>query len=296
MRRYFLILLFGVFAFVGKSQVSEIGFCGGVSFYMGDLNPRGVFAESRLAGGLIYRYNISPRFAFKAAALFGSLQAEDAKTGTPERNLSFRSPLSELSAQMELNFMRLYNEKGYNFFTPYIYLGVGIFSFNPQAEYGGVWYDLQPLGTEGQGLNAKDPESGIDYEGKKPYKLTQFAIPFGLGVRFNFLKYYSIGLEWGYRATFTNYIDDVGGVYVRHDFLVLKRSELIANLADRTTKMIDADHPDFHNPGTERANVTKTNDWYSFALVTFTFKLNYTKNCMAYSGKPSYNKNKRTKR
>jgi len=118
MKRYFVFLCMLLFAVAGKSQVSEIGLCGGVSFYMGDLNPKGVFIGSKVAGGLIYRYNINPRFAFKAVALFGSLQAEDAKTGTPERNLSFRSPLSELSAQMELNFLRLYNEKGYNFFTP----------------------------------------------------------------------------------------------------------------------------------------------------------------------------------
>jgi len=298
MKRYFLILLLGGFAFAGKSQVSEVGFCGGVSFYTGDLNPKKIFVGSRPAGGFIYRYNINPRFAFKAVALFGSLQADDAKTGTPERNLSFRSPLSELSAHVELNFMRLYNEKGYNFFTPYLFLGAGLFSFNPQAQdANGTWYDLQPLGTEGQGFNAKDVAlDGTvigDYTNLKRYSLVNFAMPFGLGVRFNFLKYYSVGLEWGYRLTLTNYIDDVGGVYVRHDFMVERRSALVADLADKTTAMIDADHRDYNNPGTMRANNTKLNDWYSFALLTFTFKLNYTKDCLAYHGRPSYNKTKK---
>jgi hypothetical protein len=295
MRHYFLFLFVVLFAFEGRPQVSEVGLCGGVSFYMGDLNPKGVFMGSRPAGGLIYRYNINPRFAFKAVALFGSLQAEDAKTGTPERNLSFRSPLSELSAQMELNFLRLYNEKGANFFTPYIYLGVGIFSFNPQTSFGGKWYDLQPLGTEGQGLKGTDPVTGVNYDNIKPYKLTNFAIPFGLGVRFNFLQYYSAGLEWGFRKTFTDYIDDVSGLYVRRDFFLDKADlRLVADLSDRTASKDPLGNPE-DKGGKMRGNNSKTTDWYSFAVLTFTFKLNYSKDCRANAANPSYKKNKKAK-
>jgi hypothetical protein len=294
MRRYFLLLLMGMVAVVGKSQVSEIGLCGGVSFYMGDLTPNKVFIGSRPAGGLVYRYNINPRFAFKATALFGSLQASDAKTGTPERNLSFRSPLTELSAQMELNFLRLYNEKGQNFFSPYLFAGLGLFSFNPQAEYKGNWYDLQPLGTEGQDLNAKNTKTGVVYDQKR-YSLTGISIPFGLGIRFNFLKYYSAGLEWGFRKTFTNYIDDVGGTYVDRELFILMRDVNIADLADRTTAM-SGDKLDYNKVGTMRGNNSKTKDWYSFALVSFTFKLNYAKNCNANMANPSYKKPQKAKR
>ena len=295
MRRYFLLLLVGLLAFEGRSQVSEIGLCGGVSFYMGDLNPKGVFMGSRPAGGLVYRYNINPRFAFKANALFGSLQASDAKTGTPERNLSFRSPVSELSAQIELNFLRLYNEKGKNFFSPYVFLGVGIFAFNPQAELRGQWWDLQPMGTEGQDLNCKDPVTGIMYDEKR-YSLTNVAIPFGLGIRFNFLEYYSAGFEWGFRKTFTNYIDDVGGTYVDRDLFLIMRDSRIADLSDRTTAIKPVGSPDYNEAGNMRANNTNTTDWYSFAVISFTFKLNYSKNCQASAANPSYKKIKKVKR
>jgi len=295
MRRYFLLLLVGLLAFEGRSQVSEIGLCGGVSFYMGDLNPKGVFAGSRPAGGLVYRYNINPRFAFKATALFGSLSASDAKTGTPERNLSFRSPLSELSAQMELNFLKLYNERGKNFFSPYVFLGVGVFSFNPQAELRNQWWDLQPLGTEGQDLNCKDPETGIMYDQKR-YSLTSVAIPIGLGIRFNFLEYYSAGLEWGFRKTFTNYIDDVAGTYVDRELFVLMRDSRIADLSDRTTAVKPDGSPDYNKAGTMRGNNSNTTDWYSFAVISFTFKLNYSKNCQSNAANPSYNKSQKAKR
>jgi hypothetical protein len=253
---------------------------------MGDLNPKGVFQGSRPAGGVLFRYNINPRLAFKVTALFGSLQASDATTGKDKaRNLSFRSPVSELSAQIELNFLRLYNERGQNPFSPYLFLGLSVFSFNPQAEVNGILYDLQPLGTEGQDLNIKDA-AGRVYDQKR-YALTGFSIPMGIGMRVNFLKYYCIGLEWGYRATSTDYIDDVSGTYVDRELLIEYRSRLIADLADRTTSMIKIngeEFPDYHKAGTARGNNAKTKDWYSFAVLTFSFKLNYTKDCTVKMG------------
>ncbi|MDR1878411.1 MAG: DUF6089 family protein [Bacteroidales bacterium] len=284
MKRLFFILCALLTAtFAGKAQYSEIGLSGGVSFYMGDLNPKGVFTGSRPAGGILFRYNINPRFAFKVTALFGSMEASDAKTGSDiARNLSFRSPLSELSAQMEINFLRLYNEKGLNPFSPYLFAGASVFSFCPRAELNGVWYDLQALGTEGQELNMVD-DNGLLHN-KKRYALTGFSIPFGIGMRVNFLKYYCVGLEWGFRKTFTDYIDDVSGVYVDRKFLERTRDILVADLADRTTVLDANGYPDYHKAGTARGNNAKTKDWYSFAVLSFSFKLNYTKNCQMPTG------------
>ncbi len=279
MKRLLLIVSILLAGVTAKAQSSEIGLCGGVSFYMGDLNPKKVFGGSRPAGGVMFRYNINPRLAFKATALFGTLQASDATTGGDlARNLSFRSPISELSAQIELNFLKLFNERGENPFSPYLFLGVGVFAFNPQAELNGIWYDLQPLGTEGQDMNVKDA-SGKMYDQKR-YSLTNFCIPFGIGMRVNFLKYYCVGLEWGFRKTFTDYIDDVSGTYVDRDFLIEYRSVLVADLADRTTVTNSEGYPEYHKAGTARGNNAKTKDWYSFATLSFTFKLNYTKDCL----------------
>ena len=282
MKRFLVFVLTFLVIGLAKSQSAEIGICAGTSFYMGDLNPKGVFKGARFAGGLLFRYNINPRFAFKATALFGSLYADDAKTGTIERNLNFRSNLSELSAQMEINFLKLYNEPGKNFISPYLFAGIDLFSFNPQAELNGKWYDLQALGTEGQGLNKTDAE-GNTYDQKR-YSLTNVAIPFGIGLRVNFLKYYSIGIEWGFRYTFTDYLDDVGGYYPDRQLLIEYRSQLIADLADRTTAqkkdsngkpITDAEgNPviDFHKAGTAR-KTSDANDWYSFLTLNFTFKI-----------------------
>ena len=249
-----------------RAQNSEIGACVGTTFYMGELNPTKLFAQPGLAAGLVYRYNLSPRWALKADFLFGKVSGSDALTnGGFERNLSFTSPITEFSAVAELNFLKLYNTVGQNHFAPYIFAGLTVFSFNPMATYpDGTVYELQSLGTEGQGLE----------DMPKKYSLTSVAIPFGIGLRVNIGKYVCIGAEWGFRYTFTDYLDDVGGRYYDNDLLREQRGDIIANMADRTPELIDpttgAALP-LHQAGEQRGNST-THDIYSFAGATVTVK------------------------
>ena len=248
-----------------SAQNSEIGACVGTMFYLGELNPSRLFAQPKLAGGIVYRYNISPRWAVKADFMFGEVSGSDAVTnGGYERNLSFRSPITEFSVVGELNFLRLYNTVGQNHFAPYIFAGLTLFSFNPTAEYpDGTVYELQSLGTEGQGLEGM-PEK---------YSLTHFAIPFGIGLRVNIGRYVCIGAEWGFRYTFTDYLDDVGGRYYDNDLLREQRGDIIANMADRTPELFD-EHGNalpLHQAGEQRGNST-THDLYSFAGVTVTVR------------------------
>lgn len=256
MKKIILTLLLGLSLLPCFSQQSEIGAMVGTSFYLGDLNPRKLFGMPQLAGGIIYRYNFSPRWALKADILFAKVAGDDQITNKHyERNLRFTSPITEISVQAELNFFRLYNESGKNFFTPYIFGGISVFSFNPRAEdpATGIEYDLQPVGTEGQGL-----EGQRDF-----YSLTNVAIPFGIGIRFNIARYLCIGAEWGLRYTFTDYLDDVSGNYYDNQALSDLRGPAVAHLADKSETL--------HEAGTGRGNTT-TKDIYSFAGVTVTFK------------------------
>lgn len=258
MKKLSLFLLTLLLSFAGIAQNSELGGTVGTSFYLGDLNPRGVFKMPRLAGGIVYRYNFTPRWALKADILFCEVAASDAVTNKKyERNLSFKSPITEISVQAELNFFRLYNERGKNFFTPYLFAGIAFFSFNPQAELNGTYYVLQHLGTEGQGFEGE----------RKYYSLCNFAIPFGLGIRFNVAKWLCIGAEWGMRYTFTDFLDDVSGNYYDNQALRDARGDIVADLADRSEVL--------HQGGTQRGNST-TKDLYSYAGLTVTFKFGDT--------------------
>lgn len=268
------MLLFGAFFMPAVSaQRSEFGAMGGCSFYLGDLNQARLFKDVHPAGGFMFRYNLTPRWAVKADFLFGKLSSSDIGTDHSTRNLSFSSPLTEFSAEAELNFLKLYNQIGKNRFSPYIFAGITLFSFNPKAELNGVVYDLQSLGTEGQGL-----EGGAD----KRYSLTNVAIPFGIGIKFTMGRYFSIGAEWGFRYTFTDYLDDVSTVYYDNDLLRAQRGDVVGDLADRTMELVDPItglNLPANTAGTQRGNVTN-NDLYSFVGVFFTVKFgNEDKTC-----------------
>jgi hypothetical protein len=250
------ITFFAIFIGIcAHGQRHEIGALVGTSFYMGDLNPKTLFAQPQLAGGLLYRFNISPRWAFKANLLFAKVQASDYKNNKQyERNLSFKSPITEISAQVEFNFFKLYNSAGNNRFSPYLLLGLSLFSFNPQTDYNGITYELNHLGTEGQGMPGEK-----DY-----YPLVNVAIPFGLGFKVNIGRYVSCGAEWGMRYTFTDYLDDVSTRYYDQHLLASGRGDAAAALSDRSSVL--------HKAGTQRGN-SKTKDWYSFAGAYITFKI-----------------------
>ena len=259
MKKFAITLFFFATLFTGWAQNSELGATVGASFYLGDLNPRTPCGMSRLAGGILYRYNFTPRWAIRGNLLFAKVEGDDAITNKHyERNLNFKSPITEISVVAELNFFKLYNERGKNFFSPYLFAGIGIFSFNPQAQdVDGTWYALQHLGTEGQGL-----EGERDY-----YSLCNVAIPFGLGFRFNVSRHICIGAEWGMRFTFTDYLDDVSGNYYDNQTLRELRGPAIARLADKSDVL--------HEGGTGRGNST-TKDFYSYAGATLTVKFGNT--------------------
>lgn len=270
---YMVILaLFAVPTARLSAQNSEFGGCVGGMFYLGDLNQTKLFKlnlkdpslnQLHIAGGFMYRYNISPRFAFKADFIFGKVSSTDKGTDMEKRNLSFSSPITEFSAEMELNFFELYNTTGKNRFSPYIFAGLTLFSFNPQTTIGDQTFDLHSMGTEGQGLEG----------GPKPYSLTTVAIPFGIGIKATIGRYFAIGAEWGIRWAFTDYLDDVGGRYYDNDLLRANYGNLVADLADRTPELMDEENNPLarHAAGHARGNET-THDAYSFAGITLTVK------------------------
>jgi len=262
-----LILLLGscmLGTSVSAQKSWEVGPFIGCSFYIGDLNPAGFFDKfTKFAAGGVVRYNINNRFSARANLLFGSVTGDDAQSSSAsqrERNLNFKSPIDELSAQMEFNFLEYELGNPRHSFTPYIFAGLGAFRMDPEGELNGVWADLQPLGTEGQGTPA-NPTA--------PYHLIQACIPFGIGIKTSFSKSVCLSIEWGMRKTFTGYIDDVYGTYVSPADLLQYRGPngpLAVAMADQSLsndKAADA--------GSQRGN--GKDDWYSFAGLMLTIQL-----------------------
>lgn len=189
----------------------ELGIALGVSNYLGDLAWKGkipIIEESnprafRPAAGVYYRNNFTKFTSIRASFFMGGLYGNDAQTnGDParlNRNLSFRSIVADVSLMLEWNILPYKIGDKKRLFTPYLGIGISGFYFNPQAQLNGRWVNLQPLGTEGQGI----------IDGTKKYSKIQFAVPGAFGVKANITKKIALGLEFQYRYTFTDYLDDV---------------------------------------------------------------------------------------
>jgi len=277
MKKYFSIVF--LFLLVSQKadsqkfkQYSEFGLMIGTTYYIGDLNPSTQFYQSKLAGGIMFRKNVNPRFAWRFNAILGSIAADDALSNNPfqlNRNLSFRSHVAEFSGLLEFNFLPYeVGDDAYRF-TPFIFGGLAVFNHNPRALLDGFYVPLQPLGTEGQG--------NTFYPAKKPYALTNVAIPFGVGIKWHLNSNLGFALEWGLRRTFTDYLDDVSTTYADPAALLAEKGINAVILADRSLS-----EPGISNVGRQRGN-SKTLDWYSFAGLTITFKIRAKEQeCAAY--------------
>ncbi|MBP7407855.1 MAG: hypothetical protein KA941_03770 [Flavobacteriales bacterium] len=265
LRRYllFIPLLAGT---ATTAQVSELGGTIGASYYIGDLNPdRHYPRDTKLAGGLVYRYNFNDRYAVRLQGLLGTLQAYDgdAKDSLQVlRNLHFRSRLIEASLLLEINFFK-YRSKGKEGknWTPFVFAGLAYFRAAPQAQLDDTWYDLQPLGTEGQGTSSR---------GGEPYPLDHYSIPFGVGMKWNVGRL-DFQLEWGMRRTNTDYVDDVSGTYMNNAVLAFENGPLAAQLADQSG--LEATNDD-----RARGDVN-TLDWYVYSGLGITYIITRFTDC-----------------
>ncbi len=246
-----------------------------------------------------YRYHFYEDIAARANIIYGEISGSDSYTNEiyrNNRNLHFKSPIIELSAQGEYYFFsaervgaryrRITRGRGwigYNI-SAYAFAGVGGFYFNPQAQFDrdhylelghssiknvdelpeNGWYDLAPLRTEGQGY----------YPTRETYSQIQISVPIGIGAMFHISRDLSIGIEYGYRKTWTDYIDDVSKTYVDpaiysqmwDDPKTIALAEYFSNptnnsLPESTTA-----------PGMQRGGPT-SNDSYMFAFVTVYYRL-----------------------
>jgi len=167
------------------------------------------------------------------------------------RNLNFRTDIIEFTATTEFyivkpttgNKFNLKNIKGQKLAPNalaslglYIVGGIGGFLYVPKAQNNffypdvfenkdfipdnnrTIYHNLRPLHTEGQGRD--DVKTGDDFNiaGKefksgKTYNKFAICIPFGIGIQKAFNESMGIKIEGGIRYTFTDYIDDVSGLY-----------------------------------------------------------------------------------
>ena len=260
---FFLILLF--ISNISMAQKNEYGvFIGGTGYY-GDIGHNeigGVLLHQSVAIGLINKINFHDYLSFRSSVQVGKLKADDSLSkhkNIQSRNLSFESNILDVNIGFEFNFQRFMIRKRRIVYSPYVFAGLAFFSFNPTAEnsYGQI-VELQNLGTEGQDSPANN---------KNKYNLNSIAIPFGIGYKANIGEKLALGIEWIWRATQTDYIDDVSGYYVNSSYL-----------SDESAEMSNPSEINVIE-GKTRGN-PNNNDWYNFTGLTISYKIkNKPKKC-----------------
>lgn len=246
------VLAIGLFlltagAAFGQMKGWELGGWVGLSNYFGDLNTNYRLNRVHPAAGLLTRYNFNDRLAFRLGASYGRISAYDSDSPNlyeKRRNLSFRSDIVDAAMVLEFNFLPYMHGHRDYFFTPYMYAGPALYYFNPQAELDGQWYDLQGLGTEGQ------------FRGEE-YNTVQGALAYGFGFKVDFSYRWSLSVDLSGRKLFTDYLDDVSGVYADWRDIRSLRGDIAAELADRSSE------PKLGEPGRQRGN-GKSNDIFAF--------------------------------
>lgn len=194
-------------------QEGEIGIGIGAAHYFGDLNTRAALNRPKPSAGAFFRKQFGNYIGLKVGVNYAQLGYSDvySKNETQQRrNLSFNSNIWELSVSGDFNFFKFYpGVPGFNY-TPYVSLGVGVFSYDPYAYLNNEKYFLRPLGTEGQGSTL--------YPERKPYSSMALCIPLAVGFKYSISPSTNLFAEVGYRFTNTDYIDDVSTTYVPDAF------------------------------------------------------------------------------
>ena len=178
-----------------KSQIVEVGATGGLSYYIGDINPSKHFLQSEIAYGGAIRYYQNLRWAFRIQYSRLNLTSSDEVANfRPERDLAFKSKVNDFAFIAEFNFFDYWTGSRNNYVSPYIFAGVSFLTFKSTDLTG---RELQPMANEGV-----------------YYNTYSWSIPFGLGVKYSLTKRLGATLEWRMHKAFTDYIDDIEGYYL----------------------------------------------------------------------------------
>jgi hypothetical protein len=276
---FLFVLVLGISGISHAQYTMDFGLNLGASTYIGEIGEPGIsdgFLENpfplhfvpdqaRYNLGLFYRYNFTHNIAARFEANWVRIAGADSLSSEPTRiarNLSFRTDIFEFSLMGEYAWW-IREDISRNTridFRADVHAGIGYALYNPMGQLDGKWYDLRPLATE-----------GID----KQYGNGTLILPFGAGVNWTFNKKIRAGIDFTYRFTFTDYLDDVSTRYPDAADLPSPESFAFSNRSEEVFARGNADLPDQSNytAGSRRGN-PETNDGYFMVQFKVSYLLN----------------------
>ena len=165
------------------SQLTEIGFQLGTFNYTGDLSNGYSLKNHRPAGSVFLRSNITDAVGLKygvaAGLIHGSNEFFD-DTDNQISSISFNTTILEAFGSFEFYFLDYKSKHSRTHWTPYLSLGLAVFTYFGDAAGNSNQSRIQP------------------------------AIPIGIGFKYQVSKRIDIGLEASARITFFDYLDGIG--------------------------------------------------------------------------------------
>jgi Domain of unknown function (DUF6089) len=259
-----LTIILSFFVSIAFCQQVHVGVFGGLSAYNGDLTDK-IFPKKETNGaiGVTLNYELKDQIMLRGGLTYSIVGGADRFSDKPDlvqRNLAFETKITELSAVAEYYLFNLYDRR----YSPYFFGGLAVFHFNPYAfDANHQQTYLKPLSTEGEGI--------AGYPDRKPYSLTQLAIPYGGGIKFAVNDNLRIGLEIGFRKLFTDYLDDVSKNYIDPADLLAAKGQKAVDMSYRGDE-VPGGNPNYPSKTDQRGN-PKSKDFYYFTGIHLTYRL-----------------------
>lgn len=202
-RIIFLLLIMGALNLQAQTTSSqsplEIGLLVGAAAYGGDLRSNdAIFLDQPgFSLGVGLRYPLSTKLSVSANVIYARLRADDAND-TPQRqrrDYAFTSNVFEFSLRGEWHPLAKKMQEEvlvqYPVWSPYLFGGVGLAAFNANPDFRG---------------DSETPGVAAD---KNQNENSTLVIPFGLGLRLELNETTSLGVEYGFRASRSDYFDGI---------------------------------------------------------------------------------------
>jgi hypothetical protein len=177
---------------VAGQRNADYGIFGGVSSYIGDINPSRLMYAPLPAGGIFYRYNFHPRHALRADLFVGGLRGNDLdfkNSFQQTRAASFSGLTGELAVQFEFNFLPYTTAGKLWDWSPYFAAGAGVALINSTT------LSVQPV------------------------------IPFSGGIKVNIYKNMGLEVEYSFRKTFYDNFDGLKDMVDPADYAWLHNND-----------------------------------------------------------------------
>jgi hypothetical protein len=184
MNRIITVLVFTLVTLGATAQINEVGVFLGGGNYIGDVGPGYYVSPNNFAGGIMYRWNRSLRHSYRFNLNLTGISARDSDADSPgrtDRGYSFKNRITEVSAGIEFDFFEFDLHHFDPQITPYVFTGLSYFRYNE-------------LYVENGETRQDGRRSGL-------------GIPMMVGVKMRIGQDFVLGLEVGFRYTFTDNLD-----------------------------------------------------------------------------------------